>query len=70
MPNGFVFPGGVIEKSDDNIEWLQLYKTLGETSEKLDEITSVKGVRPFIFRKKEDDVIPRYDIVVFFGVKV
>lgn len=59
MPNGFVFPGGVIEKSDNSTDWMELYKTFGETSDRIDEITSIKGQRPFIFQRKEDDAIPR-----------
>lgn len=59
MPNSFVFPGGVSEKSDDSSDWVEFYKTLGVTREKFTEITSVKGQRPFIFRKKEEHAIPR-----------
>lgn len=59
MPNGYVFPGGVIEKSDNSTDWMELYKTFGETSDRLDEITSIKGQRPLIFQRKEDDAIPR-----------
>lgn len=59
MPNGFVFPGGVAEKSDDSIAWIELYKSLGETSERMDELTAVKGQRPFLFQRKEEHAIPR-----------
>lgn len=59
MPNGFVFPGGVTEKSDDSIAWIELYRSLGESSERIEEISSVKGQRPFIFRRKEEHAIPR-----------
>lgn len=59
MPNGFVFPGGVVEKSDDSIDWIELYKKFGETDEKFAEITSVKGQRPFILQRKEEHAIPR-----------
>lgn len=61
MPNGFVFPGGVVEKSDNAVDWMELFRTFGEISERMDEITAVKGQRPFIFQKKEDDAIPRFD---------
>lgn len=57
MPNGYVFPGGVSEKTDESTEWMELYKSLGV--EQFTEITSVKGLRPFIFQKKEVHAIPR-----------
>jgi len=59
MPNSFVFPGGVSEKSDDSNDWIELYKNLGLTSETFHEVTSVKGERPFIFRKSEEHALPR-----------
>ncbi|XP_037051313.1 nucleoside diphosphate-linked moiety X motif 19-like [Bradysia coprophila] len=59
MPNGFVFPGGAVDKSDDSVDWVELYKSFGVTNERIKEISSVKGQRPFIFLKKEEHAIPR-----------
>lgn len=59
MPNGFVFPGGVVEKSDEIVDWMELYKTFGETNDRMDEITSVQGQRPFILQRKDEDAISR-----------
>lgn len=59
MPNSFVFPGGVIEKTDDSSDWIQLYKQLAVASDKFKDITSVKGPRPFLFQNKEEHTISR-----------
>lgn len=59
MPNGFVFPGGAIEKCDSSVDWVDLYKAFGESTERMDELTSVKGPRPLIFQRKQDEAIPR-----------
>lgn len=59
MPNSFVFPGGVVEKCDDSVDWIELYKTLGETTERMNELTSADGKRPLIFQKKENSAIAR-----------
>lgn len=45
---------------------MELYKTFGEGSERMKEITTVKGERPFIFQRKDEDAIPRCSLEFTF----
>lgn len=65
MPNGFVFPGGAVEKTDDSTDWTELYKSFGVTNDRINEITVVQGPRPSILQQKEEHAIPRCGELIY-----
>lgn len=59
MPSSIVFPGGQTERADETRDWLALYKTLGVSDKRINQLSLVDGVRPFIFRKNTQEEIDR-----------
>lgn len=55
MPSVTVFPGGALEKSDETTDWLELYKTLGITNNKFDDLLKVQGPRASIYQQPIDE---------------
>lgn len=49
MPNSIVFPGGVIEKSDSDKEWLSMFRSMGISDHQFKELATEQERRPFIF---------------------
>lgn len=57
MPNGICFPGGRLDKSDENPEWINFFKKHNVSLDTLTQTSKVK--RPFIYNNTANNLISR-----------
>ncbi|XP_053695543.1 acyl-coenzyme A diphosphatase NUDT19-like [Sabethes cyaneus] len=59
MPNSIVFPGGAVDKQDENLQWNGIFSRLGGVQLELENLSKVDSSRPFIFENSSPDALDR-----------
>ncbi|XP_076030269.1 acyl-coenzyme A diphosphatase NUDT19-like isoform X2 [Oratosquilla oratoria] len=57
MPKAYVFPGGVVEKTDFSSEWLKLFKNHGHSEEDLKSYFHCPEPRPSFYKNNDTHVL-------------